>query len=268
MTMKFFKIHILFAAFLLIFSLSACKTSKRAGAALNLKPRSSKVLLKKLAANRIEAEWLSAKAKISFKDDQQNKKFTANFRYRKDSLIWLNVKKTTVEAARIQITPDSFFIIDRINKEYMTSSIDGLESQFNLPQRTSDDMPVFDMLQEMLLGNPVFFGGSSLEPGIEDEEYSLSGNSGQFNSEYRLHGLDYLLTAMNFLPDDERQFLKIEMDRSESEEEYPKFSYFRTYKMNTSQQGDVRIKIKFSKLELNSPKTIRFEIPKSYTRIN
>jgi hypothetical protein len=267
-TMNIPKIQLLFSLLLLlVLTLPACKTSKRAGESLNLKPKSSKVLLKKLAANRIEAEWLSAKAKITYKDDQQTRKFIANFRYRKDSIIWLNVKKTSVEAARIQITPDSFFMIDRINKEYFAGSIEGLENKFNLPRRTSEDRSVFDMLQEMLLGNPVFFAGSGLDSGIDGEEYSLSGSSEHFNSEYRLYGLDYLLTAMNFLTDDKQQFLKIEMDRSETEEEYPKFSYFRTYKMNTPRQGDVEIKINFSKLELNSPKTIRFEIPKSYTRI-
>jgi uncharacterized protein DUF4292 len=267
--MKIIKAHIFLGTLLLlVLTLSACKTSRRAGEAINLKPKSSKVLLKKLAANKVEAEWLSAKAKISYKDQNQSEKFTANFRYRRDSLIWFNVKKTTVEAVRVQITRDSFFMVNRIDKEYFIGSIKNLESQFNLPQRTSVDMSTFDLLQEMLLGNPLFFAGSSLESGIDGEEYSLSGNSEHFNSEYRLHGLDYLLTTMNFLPDDERQFLKIEMDRSESEEEYPKFSYFRTYKMNTPKQGDVDIKIRFSKLELNSPKTIRFEIPKNYTQIN
>ncbi len=258
--------HLIFLI-LLVLILPACKTGKRAGQTVRLKSKSSKYLLKKLAANRIEAEWLSAKAKITYKDDHQTRKFIANIRYRKDSLIWLNIKKTSVEAARIQITRDSFYFIDRLNKEYFINSIDNIEDRFNLPQRTSVDITVFDMLQEMLLGNPVFFAGSALKSSIDESEYLLKGNSEHFDSEYRLEGINYLLTAMNFLPDDNRQFLKIEMDRSDQKEEYPKFSYFRTYKMSTPKQGDIELKIKFSKLELNSPKTIRFEIPKSYTRI-
>ncbi len=263
------RLQILFSLLLLsIVVLPACKSSKRAGGNIKLKPKSSRYLLKKLASNRVEAEWLSAKGKITYRDDYQTRKFNANFRYKKDSLIWLNVKKATVEAARIQITPDSFFMIDRINKEYFISSIDGIEDKFNLPQRTAEDMPIFDILEELLLGNPIFFAGSELESDIDEGEYALNGTTEHFKSEYRLEGRDYLLTAMNFLPDDKRQFLKIEMDRSDKKDDYPKFSYFRTYKVNAPQQGDVEIKIKFSKLELNEPKTIRFEIPKSYTRID
>ena len=266
--MKITKIQLLFSTLVLILlTLSACKTSRRAGEAIRLKPRSSKFLLKKLASNRIEAEWLSAKAKITYKDEEQTRKFTANFRYRRDSVIWLNVRKTTVEAARIQITPDSFYLMDRMNKEYFIGSIESLEDRFNLPQRTSADLSVFDLFQEMLLGNPVFFAGSELKSDIDQSEYTLQGSSEHFESEYRLEGADYLLTAMNFLPDDGRQFLKVAMDRSEGEDDYPKFSYFRNYKMNSPQMGDIEIKIKFSKLELNSPNKIRFEIPKNYTRI-
>lgn len=263
------KIQVLFTALLfLVLILPACKSTKLPGESLNLKSKPSKFLLKKLSSNRVEAEWLFVKSRISYSDKNQSEKFTTIFQMRKDSLIWFNVKKTTVEALRVQITPDSFYLMDRLNKEYFIGSIEELENRFNLPQRTAEDISVFDMFQELLLGNPVFFAGSALESGIEGEEYTLKGKSEHFATEYRLEGLDYLLTAMNFVPDDGRQFLKIEMDRSETEKDYPEFSYFRTYKMNTPQQGDVEINIKFSKLELDSPRTIRFEIPKSYAPIN
>jgi len=260
----------LFIILLLSYSvimLSACKTGKRAGQTIRLKQKSSKFLLKKLANNRIETDWLSAKAKITYKDDSQTRKFVANFRYRKDSLIWFNVKKATVEAVRIQITPDSFFMIDRINKEYFINSIDKIENRFNLPQRTAVDISVFDLLQEMLLGNPVFFAGSELESGIDQQEYTLNGESEHFKSEYRLEGAAYLLTAMNFLPDDQRQMLKVKMDRSDTPDSNPTFAYARTYNMTTPKQGDVEIKLKFSKLSFDKPKPIRFTIKDSYKRI-
>lgn len=251
-----------------IFLLSACKTTKRAGQTISLKSKPSRFLLKKLAANRVEAEWLSGKAKVTYKDDSQTRKFNINLRYRKDSIIWLNVKKTTVEAFRIQITPDSFFLMDRINKEYFKNSIAAIEDRFNLPRGTAEDLSVFDMMQEMLLGNPVFFAGSPLKSDIEAEEYTLKGAAEHFDSEYRMEGVDYLLTAMNFLPEDDRQTFRMSIDRSERSEDYPKFSYFRTYNITTPEQGNVEMKLKFSKLELNTPKTIRFEIPKKYKRVN
>lgn len=259
---------ILLALLTIVILLPACKTSKRTGGSLNLKPKSSKFLLRQLSKNRVEAEWLSAKARATYKDDERTEKFNINFRYRKDSIIWLNVKKATVEAARIQITPDSFFLIDRLNKEYFVNSIAAIEDRFNLPQRTAVDLPLFDMLEEMLLGNPLFFAGSELESGIDEDEYTLKGKSEHFDSEYRIEGMDYLLSAMNFLPDDERQYLKVEMDRSEFIEDYPKFSYIRKYEVTDPKQGKIEIKLKFSKLELDEPKNIKFSIPGSYKKIN
>lgn len=263
------RLKILFSILLFaLFLLPACKSVKNAGGAIKLKPRSSKFLLKKLAANRIEADWLSAKARITYKDDVQTKKFNANFRYRKDSLIWFNVKKATVEAVRVQITPDSFFLIDRLNKEYYINSIEAVEERFNLPQRTASDLSLFEMLEEILLGNPVFFAGTDLKTSSDDGEYVLKNKAEHFDAEYRIDAVDYLLTSMNFIPDDDRQYLKVEFDRSEKEKDYPKFSYFRTYKVNVPQQGKVSMKFKFSKLELNEPKNIKFEIPGNYKRIN
>lgn len=262
--MKKLNLLLLFAAVILL--LPACRSAKDAGNAdIKLKQRSSKYVLKKLAKNRVEAEWLSAKAKVTYKDDNETRKFTTNIRYRRDSVIWFNVKKASVEAVRVQITPDSFFLINRLDKEYFANSIAKIEEQFNLPQRTAADISVFDLLQEMLLGNPVFFANSDLKAEVDKNEYVLKGTPEHFDSEYRIDGVDFMINAMNFEPDDGRQYLNVELERDRKKEEYPNFSYFRKYKLNNPQRGDVELKLKITKLELDIPKTIRFEIPKNYT---
>ena len=86
---------------------------------VKLKKRTTNYLLKRLKVNGLDAEWLSARAKINFKDAAQTRKFTANIRIRKDSIIWLNVKKLSVEAFRILVTRDSVYIINRFGQRIL-----------------------------------------------------------------------------------------------------------------------------------------------------
>jgi len=145
-----YKIINILLFFGLIF-LTACSTKKFVqddqSAPIKLKKRSSKYLLKKLDAKDLDVEWLSAKANINFKDEQQRIKFNANIRMRKDSIIWMNIKKLSVEAFRVLITQDSIFIIDRLEKKYYTHGLDFVEEKFNFPGQ-------FQALQTAILGNP------------------------------------------------------------------------------------------------------------------
>ena len=45
-----------------------------------------------------------------------------------------------------------------------------------------------------------------------------------------------------------------------------KFSYFRELNMSAEETGKVETTIKFSNVEINIPKSIKFDIPKRYKR--
>ena len=251
---------------LLTITLSSCKTARNAKA-VSLKNKSSRFILKKMADQRFDADWLSAKLKITYIDDYQTRKLTANLRMRKDSIIWMNVKKLSVEAARIKITPDSIYTIDRLNKEYFIKDLSFLEKEYNMPSRKAGPSN-FNVLQEVIFGNPVFFDGSEMESSVNTSEYQLNNENDDFKSQYLINGISFLLTQMAFEEKHSRQNLKVSLERSEGAEEYPNFSYFRNFDLYSEKYGNVSVNIKFSKLEINSPKTIRFEIPSHYTKID
>ena len=73
---------------LTILLLPACKTARKAKntPVLNLEKKSPKSILKRLAANRFEADWFSSKARIKYEDEREKVKFNANIRMKKDSL--------------------------------------------------------------------------------------------------------------------------------------------------------------------------------------
>jgi len=223
--------------------------------------------MKRLAAQRFDAVWLDAKLRINYIDDYQTRKLTAYIRMRKDSIIWMNVKKLNVEAARIKITPDSIYAIDRLNKKYFVKDLSYFEKEFNMPSRKSGPSN-FSVLQEVIFGNPIFFDGSSIESTVSDSEYQLNNDNDDFTSEYLIDGISFLLTRMAFEEKHSRQNLKVSLDRSAEMEEYPNFSYFRNFNLYSENIGNVSVDVKFLKLEINSPKTIRFEIPSHYTKID
>ena len=241
--------------------LSSCKSAKQAQQ-IKLKERSAKYLLKKLSRQNIDVEWLSAKAKMVFKDETQRKKANANIRLRKDSIIWMNIKKLGVEAARVLITTDSIYIMDRINDQYAVTDFSLIEEQYHLPAN-------FQTLQNVVLGNPLFFSKpEELKASINKEQYHLAGdNEDRVTSDYLLNGISHLLERMLFLDLRYNRKVDIEMGDYKQLEQYPNFSYFRSLNLSSRETGDLSIELSLSKLEINVPKTIRFEIPEHYTKV-
>jgi len=253
---------------LLFFSLlflTACSTKKLiqedGTTKLDLKKRSSKYLLKKLKAKELDVEWLSSKAKITYKDEAQTRKFNANIRVRKDSVIWMNVKKLSVEAFRILITQDSIFIIDRLEKKYYTHGLDFVEEKFNFPGQ-------FQALQTAILGNPYFFDRQKLSANIADQQYQLtSGAEIRTRSTYLLNGLDYSLEKMSFFDVERNRKLAIELSDYLTVIDQLIFPHKRTYTIESKETGVAKIDMKFSKVQLNTPKSIIFSVSDKYERI-
>ena len=92
--MKILKFLILFIGLTpLLFS---CKTTKNLQDDQLKKPKSVKLLKKKLIQNQFSAEWLSAKAKVVFRDNVGVQRFTGYIRWKKDSVIWMTFNCITV----------------------------------------------------------------------------------------------------------------------------------------------------------------------------
>lgn len=230
--------------------------------ATNLKKRSAKFLQKKLTTNALDVEWLSARAKINFKDDNQTRKFNANIRMRKDSIIWMNVKKLSVEAFRILIDRDSIYIIDRLEKKYFVRDLQYIEEQFNF-------FGQFQALQTAILGNPYFLEKQKLASGISERQYQLkSGDESRTRSEYLLNGLNYALQQMSFFDVERDRKLTVEIGDYQSVGDNLSFPHDRTYLIDSEETGAAKIEMDFSKVEINVPKSIKFSVSSRYERVD
>lgn len=243
----------------LVWAVPACKSGRLARNP-RLKPKSEKVLMKRLLDNQVPAEWFSGKAKLTYRDEYMRQSFTANIRIRKDSVIWLNFKKFSLEAARVLITPDSVFILDRINNEYSIEPFEYVQRRYSLPVG-------FQGLQALILGNPVFFSQNT-EADVDGQRYVITQKTDRYNAKYWLDGTKLLL--QEFMVEDIRNHRKMSAESSDyqSLERKQKFSYFRSFNLSHPDFGEVALDVKFSKVEINVPKSVKFDIPARYERID
>lgn len=253
---------------LILLSSTGCKTSRGlTHENVRIKSRSGKYLLKKLNDHRVGADWLSAKAKVVFRSEEETRRFISYVRVQRDSLIWMNFKKTGVEAARMLIRPDSIFIIDRLNNQYAQGSLEDLRQRFELPFRDLPDHELFRYLQEVFFGNPVFFRVRELNADTSRGLYYLQGEAQQLKSEYWLSGHSHELLEMAFTDLRAQRQAVFRFDNHQPVEGKQNFAYFRNIIFNSPEAGGVSLEMDFKQVELDVPKTIRFEIPDHYERV-
>ncbi len=244
-----------------IFLLASCKTAPPKDGVVNLKSRTAKRVVSKLEKNKIEAEWFNSKAKIRFETAEGIEKATAYVRMKKGEKIWMSLRRINIEGVRVLITPDSMTVMNRLEKWYASYPFERLKKAYNIPFD-------FDGMQEMLLGNPVFVQEKiSGRAGVEKENYVLKQDVNNLVANYRVNGLNFLLNGMNFFDKNENREVDFKQSDYRKLDKEVLFSYFRKIQMYSRQTGKLSLELDFSRVVLNEEKTMRFEIPAHYERV-
>lgn len=96
-----------------------------------------------------EFEYFSAKAKFKYDDGEKGVSATANFRIKKDSIIWLSITPGLgIEVARVLIDTENVFVLDKLNKQYYEYTFEELSKEYDFDFN-------FKMIQSVILGNLV-----------------------------------------------------------------------------------------------------------------
>lgn len=243
---------------LLSLGFSSCKALKKK--TVVAEEMTANLLHRNLVKQQVKADWLNAKTKIGFDDGSMRQSATADIRMIRDSLVWLSVRKLGFELARAQITKDSVYVLDRFNKQYAVESLDYLNDSYNLPANLKS-------IQAILLGNPVFFTLNNFSFAEDELAYKLQ-SEGKITANYTIGKSDFRLQQMQFEEKEKNQLVTIELENYMPVAEEQMFSYLRKINANAKSIGEVQISLEFTKVELDQPKTIRFEIPSNYKRMD
>jgi hypothetical protein len=118
---------------MIVVSISGCKNRERLGRT-------------KVKVHDISFNFMTSKAKIKYADGTSAYTFTANFRVAQDSVIWATVSKAGFTLARVRISTDSVYVVNKFQREYYGYRID----EFNELIGFELD---YNMVEDLFLGN-------------------------------------------------------------------------------------------------------------------
>ncbi len=165
-----FKIYIRTSLYFLVIisiltGISSCKTTKKI-VRPELKPETFSTLYHKMEGHNVTFQKLSSKLAVNYiKQGKSDLAFKVNLRMQKDSILWASiVPGMGIEAARIEITPDSLKMINRLKKYYFKGKFSLLDSLLHTNIN-------YSVLQSILLGN-----GLNQNLTFNSEKVILDGN--------------------------------------------------------------------------------------------
>lgn len=97
--------------------------------------------------SNLDFTYLSSKGQITLNDKNDNLSSGVSIRIQKDSVIWVSVLPGLgIEAARMMLTQDSVYFMNRLKKEYTATDYRFLRDKLQVDVS-------FDVLQSIILGN-------------------------------------------------------------------------------------------------------------------
>jgi len=237
-----------------------CSASRKTVAAPDMPKMDEAVAFRQMIRNQIQADWFSARIRLAYADSNQSVKASGTLHMKSDSLIWLNIRKLGFELARVKITPDSVFVIDRLNNQFVAEDMNYLNRTFQVPVN-------FSMLQALMLGNPVLFRIDNIIPNLTKDGFLLRAPDEEVSGEYRLVNPDLLLVEMILQEVQTNRRLKVQMEEYQALPDEQKFSYFRKINLKENVKTLLDVEVQFSQVEMNQPQELRFDIPERYIRV-
>lgn len=214
-----------------------------------------------LHKNFIDFKTFSAKIKLDIEDSKGKKPdLVANVRMIKDSAIWISISATilNVEVFRAFIDKDSVILLNKQEKTVQYRSLDYLQEITDIPFD-------FTTLQNLIVGNPVFFNENNFTVKKYDDLMLVSSVGDQFKN---------LLTVT--LPDNLLQHSKLD-DVDLSRNRTADFTYdsysnssgfpFSTYRqVIATEKNKLDVRMNFKQFEFNKELSVSFSVPKNYKK--
>lgn len=206
----------------------------------------------------IDFTTFAAKVDVDYQDmDGKKYDVNAHIRMYKDSVIWVSVTAILgIEGLRAYITKDSVKLLDKQNKLYIARSVSFLQEVTALPLNLAS-------LQQLIIGNPVFFDSSIVSYSKTPGSISLLSLGDFFKHLFTIGETDKLAQSSKLDDMDEQRNRTCYLTYAdyESKKGFP-FSTRRT--INVSEKKKLDIKLNFKQYDFNETLSFPFSIPKNY----
>ena len=224
-----------------------------------------KVIEKK---NYLNYNWLNLTGKVNLNTQQTSQKIKINIKLKKDSLIWLSLRSSLgIEVARIKLTQDSLYVINRLTKTYSKKHISILKTipgfeYFGLTfqQIQGFILTGFDYAPNQKVISSKYVGNYPFLNDLPDEEFFIF-----FSSEYNyIFSKNFNFSLAEFFYD--RFVAVITFSEHNKKTGAP---HNKTIKIFDKELGNIqaRFDISYSSIQFDIPQKVRFNIPSNYEQI-
>lgn len=266
--------NILFATLAAGFSLMACRSVKKIQTVLpktdttQPKPAAAPVIFdsaafkksvyEKVNAHHIDFTWFLGKIKLDY-DDSKGKSInaTAFVRMKKDSVIWLSLTGALgIEGYRILVKPDTVQILDKLHNTVSYKSVSYLRDLIKLPVD-------FYTLQDLLVGNPVFFSNNIVSYRFSDKNLLALSVGDFFKHLITIDTTDnrILHSKLDDVQENRNRTCDITLG-DYNNQQGRLFSSAREITVTEKEKSE--IKLDFKQVTFDEPQSFPFNIPKNY----
>ena len=238
----------------LIMFLFACGSNKDF-VNYSLEYRSTKSIVKKVNQNYLDYNWFTAKLSGKIKIDGVDTPVSANLRIRKDSVVWLSVSALLgIEVARIQITPDSLKLMNRIDKTYWAGEFEDVQNTYGLHSN-------YKQLEEVLTGQ-ISLDNQKMRSIISENKYLLF-NKNEKETQQSKAWIDNRFLIQTFLLEDDMQ-TSFTIRYFDYEKHAQRWVPLKLNLLLNKNEQQTEANFTYSKVNINTPKKVNFNIPYNY----
>ncbi|MEC7863795.1 MAG: DUF4292 domain-containing protein [Bacteroidota bacterium] len=211
-------------------------------------PKNATELITRVDSKNNHPQWLSLKGRGHIIKKNQESAFNINIKHKRDSVIWLSASGPFgIEIIRAQLTPDSVYFVNRINKTYLTIPISRAKSFIKR------DLSFYDF-QDMITAN-LKIAKKNYKLEVDEIGFYLSSENFScfITNDYRIQNAKFV---------DEKTSLEFILGDHQERDNFP-----RKVILRLAAEEAFEVMINYSKVEFNKPQKILFEIPNSYDEI-
>lgn len=217
-----------------------------------------------VSARNLDFKSFSARGKMHLEEDNGNKiSSNLSLRIGKDSLIWVSVVPALgIEVARLRITPDSLFLVNRLNKTYFAGDYALIRENFKV------DID-FAMVQAILLGN--YLPGEAGQEKVITEPplQHIRRQQASLLIDQFLNLTDLKLKKIAIKDQQTNNTLQVDYAAFEDLEgtPFPRSARILVQQNNGSETKGANAALEYSRISINDPGlSFPFTIPEGYTR--
>ena len=208
--------------------------------------------------DNLDFAYLSSKAQITLNDNNDNLSSGVSIRVQKDSVIWMSVLPGLgIEAARLMLTQDSVYFMNRLKKEYAATDYSFLRSKLQVDVN-------YDVLQAILLGNYQTLGSEKVM--AQDNSHHIQQQRQNLTLDYFISSLNNKLQQLNALDRNTGNTITVKYNSFSPIGQVP---FAHELVAQVLQKGQVSdFTLKHSRITVSEePLTFPFAVPTDYTRL-